>query len=129
MSTSDKPHDIRRTAKRSVPTAPPVLRRAADKRTARRIGTGPRETARPGMESAGDGPTAHRMTARAMRGQVIKLSWADTFGRPTRADLGRAVHAPASAAQVLPFRNRAGREDSQPGTPRGGDQPPVPVLR
>ncbi|SDN30152.1 hypothetical protein SAMN05216360_107121 [Methylobacterium phyllostachyos] len=99
MSTSDKPNDIRRIAKRSVPTAPPGLRRGSEKRDARWIGPAYRTAAPPGVEQAAVVPA----------GQVIKLSWADTFGRPARPDFGLAFRSAPISAQVLPFRDRASR--------------------
>jgi len=99
VSTSDKPDDIRRIAKRSVPTAPPGLRRASDKRVARWIGPAHRKAGLPGAEQAAVVPA----------GQVIKLSWADTFGRPARPDFGLAFRSAPATAQVLPFRDRASR--------------------
>jgi hypothetical protein len=106
VSTSDKPQDLRRTAKHSVPAVPTPLRRGADKRVARRIGSGQHKAALPGAETMGAGATGQMMPGQVMRGQVIKLSWADTFGRPARPDFGRLFRSDPVTAQVLPFRTR-----------------------
>ncbi|WP_342110412.1 hypothetical protein [Methylobacterium sp. SI9] len=119
MSISDQPDDIRRTTKRSVPAAPAPLRRGPDKRVTRWIGAGHRKPAQPGAEPAGT-------IVQAMPGQVIKLSWADTFGRPARPDPGQGFRSHPITAQVLPFQRRSDRQDT---APCGGDQPSVPVLR
>jgi hypothetical protein len=116
VSTSDQPDDIRRPAKRALPAVPPPLRRGADKRVTRWIGAGQRKGALSGAEPSGP----------MMPGQVIKLSWADTFGRPARPDLGRWFRSDPMTAQVLPFRSRA---DRQSAARRDADQPFVPVLR
>ncbi|MBE7203200.1 MAG: hypothetical protein INR70_36135 [Parafilimonas terrae] len=121
MSISDQPNDLRRPAKRSMPAVPPPQRRGADKRVTRWIGAGPRKAPLPGAEPADANPAGPLML-----GQVIKLSWADTFGRPARPDLGRLFRSDPMTAQVLPFRSR---EDRQAAPHRGGDQPFVPVLR
>ncbi|MCJ2019020.1 hypothetical protein [Methylobacterium sp. E-065] len=116
MSISDQPDDIRRSAKRALPEVPPALRRGADKRVTRWIGAGQRKVAQSDAEPA-DPVTP---------GEVIKLSWADTFGRPARPDLGRWFRSDPMTAQVLPFRSRA---DRQTVARRDTDQPFVPVRR
>ncbi|MCJ2088968.1 hypothetical protein MKK88_23725 [Methylobacterium sp. E-005] len=119
MSISDQPNDIRRPAKRSVPAAPPPIGRGADKRVTRWIGAGHRKAGLPSAEAADP-------VVRTMPGQVIKLSWADTFGRPARPDFGPLFRSDPATAQVLPFRSREAR---QAAPPQDGDQPFVPVLR
>ncbi|MCJ2069129.1 hypothetical protein MKK75_09995 [Methylobacterium sp. J-030] len=118
MSISDQPDDLRRPA---VPAVPPPLRRGADKRVTRWIGAGQRKAALAGAEPMGADPVAQPRL-----GQVIKLSWADTFGRPARTDLGLLFRSVPMTAQVLPFQSRM---DRQSAARRGGDQPFVPVLR
>ncbi|MEE7505014.1 hypothetical protein ACLBXO_09420 [Methylobacterium sp. C33D] len=114
MSISDKTDDIRPNRKRGEMDLPPVLRRGREHRIVRWIGAANRKAPRPAEAAA---PADDR---------VIKLSWADTFGRPGRGEPGRS--APGSA-QVLPFQGR--RSETAPrATPRrSADQPPVPVLR
>lgn len=97
------------------------MRRGADKRVTRWIGASQRKAALSGAE-----PRDAGTTAQAMPGQVIKLRWADTFGRPARPDLGQPFQSDPMTALVLPFRSRA---DRRTAAPRGGDQPFVPVLR
>jgi hypothetical protein len=121
VSISDQPDDIQRPAKRSVPAVPPPLRRGAGKRVTRWIGAGQRKAPLPGAE-----PADESQAGPLMLGQVIKLSWADTFGRPARPDPGRFFRSDPMTAQVLPFRSR---EDRRAAPPRCGDQPFVPVLR
>ena len=48
---------------------------------------------------------------------VVRLAWADTFGRPTRADISWLGRTATIDARVLQFPHRA------------NDQPSVPVLR
>ena len=95
MSISDKPNDIRRAAKRTVPMQPPALRRGTGKRAARWV--------------SADQHVGSEQTGVVPAGQVIKLSWADTFGRPARPDFGLAFRSAPITAQVLPFRDRAGQ--------------------
>ncbi len=122
MSISDQPDDIRRNAKHAVPTVAPAPRRAPEKPIARWIGAAGRKPGQPGADAAFGVPAGE-----VPAGQVIKLSWADTFGRPARPDLGRSLRTAPETAQVLPFQGPADRTAS--ASRRGGDQPSVPVLR
>ncbi|MGH1570619.1 hypothetical protein ACRAWG_08065 [Methylobacterium sp. P31] len=119
MSTSDKPDGIRPSRRAFEPEVPPVLRRGRKHRIVRWIGAGQRRTSQP----VEDSPSAAPETS------VIRLSWADTFGRPVRpvpAGLGRSA---ATSAQVLPFRSRSTGDKKRPAQRREAGQPPVPVLR
>ncbi|MCJ2049359.1 hypothetical protein [Methylobacterium sp. J-070] len=119
MSTSDKPDDIQPARRRSEPAVPPVLRRGRQHRIVRWIGAGHRNPSKPDAEAASGAP----------EGRLIKLCWADTFGRPARPNpAGFSWSAPAPA-QVLPFRSLRDRCEPQPSPCRAADQPPVPVLR
>ncbi len=69
------------------PEAKPSRRAGSAHRAARRPGTGDHRAAAP--------EAAERIGAR-----IIYLSWAQTFGRPSRARL------PGMMARVLPFRGR-----------------------
>ena len=71
-------------------------------------------------------PPAEETTSAAPDCHVIKLSWADTFGRPSRAEPGRPAPGPA---QVLPFQGRRSETAPRSTRRRAADQPPVPVLR
>jgi hypothetical protein len=114
VSISDKTDDIRPNRKRSETNLPPVLRRGREHRIVRWIGAANRKAPRPAEEPA------------AADNRVIKLSWADTFGRPGRAEPGRSEPAPA---QVLPFLGRRSETAPRAAPCRAADQPPVPVLR
>ena len=102
MSISDKTDDIRPNRKRSEADLPPVLRNRKAQRSAE-------DTAPASADN-----------------RVIKLSWADTFGRPSRAEPGRPAPGPA---QVLPFQGRRSETAPRSTRRRAADQPPVPVLR
>ncbi|SDA24316.1 hypothetical protein SAMN02799622_03368 [Methylobacterium sp. UNC378MF] len=120
MSISDKTDDIRPNRKRSETDLPPALRRGREHRIVRWIGAAnhkaPKHAGEPAEEPASASPET----------RVIKLSWADTFGRPGRTERGRS--APGSA-QVLPFQSRKGETVPRSALRRAADQPPVPVLR
>ncbi|MDH3030288.1 hypothetical protein [Methylobacterium fujisawaense] len=116
MSISDRTDDRQAIRRRSAPDGPPALRRGREHRIVRWISAGNRKAPSPAEETTSAAPDCH----------VIKLSWADTFGRPDRAALGRSVPGPA---QVLPFQSRKAESAPSPGSRRAADQPPVPVLR
>lgn len=120
MPSSDKPDDIRPARKR----VEPALCRGRENRIVRWIGAGNRRPLKDAEDAA----------SRVPEGRVIKLSWADTFGRPARPGPAGLVRSITTPAQVLPFRDRADRIEGQPAdrqsaTPRAADQPFVPVLR
>ncbi|MGH1587547.1 hypothetical protein ACRBEV_03275 [Methylobacterium phyllosphaerae] len=119
MSTSDKTDDIRPSRKRSGSALPPVLRRGRAHRIVRWIGAANRKANKRTEDSVS-------ATPEAPKAHIIKLSWADTFGRPGRVDAGRSGAIPAA---VLPFESRKTRSAPQPTPRRAADQPPVPVLR
>jgi hypothetical protein len=120
VPSSDKPDDIRPARKR----VEPALCRGRENRIVRWIGAGNRKPVKDAEDAA----------SRVPEGRVIKLSWADTFGRPARPGPAGLVRSITTPAQVLPFRERADRiagqpADGQSAPPRAADQPSVPVLR
>jgi hypothetical protein len=113
VPTSDKPDDVQPARQRLEP----LLRRG--KRAERWIGSGQRKS--PAANRADDS------AAEALSGRVIKLRWADTFGRPARPDPARWGQPDPVSAQVLLFQSPA---DGSDRTRRGAaDQPFVPVPR
>ncbi len=116
MSISDKTDDIRPNRKRSEADLPPVLRRGREHRIVRWIGAANRKAQRSAEDTA----------PASADNRVIQLSWADTFGRPSRAEPGRPAPGPA---QVLPFQGRRSETAPRSTRRRAADQPPVPVLR
>ena len=117
MTTSDKPDEIRPTRKRLEPSLPPVLRRGRKNRIVRWIGAGSSKPPEVGAAPLAEAP----------EGQLIRLSWADTFGRPVRPQPPAFIRSAPAAATVLPFPNRA--RAALAASPQAGDQPSVPVLR
>lgn len=104
----------RRPAKRwSKTEQPPASRRGREHWTVRWIGASKRRTKKL-VVVACSAPTSAK---------VIRLSCADTFGRPVRS--GTA----GTFAQVLPFQARALWGERQAAPRRAADQPSVPVLR
>ncbi|MGT2486313.1 hypothetical protein ACU4GA_10845 [Methylobacterium oryzae CBMB20] len=117
MSISDKTDGIRPNRKRSEADLPPVLRRGREHRIVRWIGAAGRKAPRPAAEDTAPAAADNR---------VIKLSWADTFGRPGRTEPGRPDPGPA---QVVAFPGRRSEAPPRAAPRRAADQPPVPVLR
>ena len=64
--------------------------------------------------------------AEAFGPHVVRLSWADTFGRPVRVDTSGVGQTAATGAQVLQLRRPSEIADAPR---RPVNQPPVPVLR
>jgi hypothetical protein len=119
VSISDKSDGVRPGRRESEPEVPPVLRRGRKHRIVRWIGAAQRRPS----------PSVETTPSAAPEASVIRLSWADTYGRPVRpapAGLGRS--APISA-QVLPFQARSTGDTTRPAQRRDAGQPPVPVLR
>jgi hypothetical protein len=125
VSTSVKPDNLRFTRKWLEPEVPPVLRRGREHRIVRWIGAGNRRSAKPVAAEVSEAPEA----ADVLENCVIRLSWADTFGRPARRDpAGYGLSAPIDA-QVLRFQSRPSSEAARPAPRRAAAQPAVPVLR
>jgi hypothetical protein len=119
VTTSDKPDEMRPTRKRLEMSLPPVLRRGRENRIVRWIGAG---GGRPPEVAAAP-------LAEAPAGQLIRLSWADTFGRPVRPQPPAFIRSAPAVAEVLPFPSRTGTGAALAASRRAGDQPSVPVLR
>ena len=113
MPTSDKPDDVQ-PARQCLE---PLLRRG--QRVERWTGSSNRKA--PAQGRADDG------ARESLTGRVIKLRWADTFGRPARPDPTGWGRPALASAEVLPFQRRADLSDRT--VRRAADQPVVPVLR
>lgn len=120
MSISARPDGPRFARKWLEPEVPPVLRRGREHRIVRWIGAAGRRASKPAGTEAPD-------PAEAPATFVIRLSWAETFGRPARPD---PAGSGPSVAQVLPFQGHpSGGARTPPPRRRAVVQPSVPVLR
>lgn len=114
VSRSDRGHRTK-----TAPRVPRMLRSKSARRIVRWIGAGRRRPSKQGADTKSE----------LAQTNVIRLSWADALGRPTRVDISWLGRPRTIDAQVLRFRHRTQIGDA-PSVAHGAiDQPSRPILR